>query len=150
MAASIFLYGGSCIHFYRAKITQVILRLACKLHKYIYYMKYSSFLARTLTRLNLIAVPDTWPSADLTSNVSVPSNNLHLDNHRNGSHGGTVGIFIIENIAFDVIYRGQAGIFESIYVRLTQNKSKDIVVGAIYRPSGSKPETLQSPMGYSL
>lgn len=37
-------------------------------------------------------------------------------------------------------HRGQTGIFESIFARLPQNKSEDIVVGArpIYRPSGSK------------
>jgi|SRR6218665_1372499 len=92
-------------------------------------------LPLALRRQNLIAVTETRLSADLSSNVSMPAyyNFAFRCRHINESHGGRVGIFITENIAFEVVKVKwtSIGTYESTFIRLPQSKSKDIIVDGI-------------------
>ena len=65
-----------------------------------------------------------------------------------GGQGGGVGIFVRNGIDFNrVTNLGSSTSFESLFINLPHKKSKDMMVGVIYRPSGLNLNTFNSEFG---
>ena len=91
------------------------------------------------TNATVVAVSETWLNCDLVPSVVVPGYSF-VSRCREGSRGGGVGFFIKDNVAYEEIEadwtRAMHSTFESMFIKLHQDKRKDIIVGVVYRPPG--------------
>jgi hypothetical protein len=98
----------------------------------------SLLLAQSNTMI--LALTETWLTDDLASTISLPGFNFIHSSRANGKGRGGVGFFIRSDIVFEIIQadwtKSKLSTFESMFVKLPQPKSKDIIIGSIYRPPG--------------
>src|SRR6218665_2887309 len=89
--------------------------------------------------ISVLALTETWLNDNLASTVNIPGYSFIHCSRLNGIRGG-VGFFIRSDIEFCELigipgYKLNA--FESIFIKLPQKTSSDIILGSIYRPPGN-------------
>lgn len=91
----------------------------------------------SLTNVPILSVTETWLTEDRCNDVSIPGYNF-VGKCRNGANGGGVGFYIKDTLIFDCIENQWLNMdfdsFEYMFIKLKQKKSRDIMIGSIYRP----------------
>ena len=105
----------------------------------LFYKLSDIHLLAVQTGATVVAASETWLDSDLASNVVIPGYSF-VSRCRENSGGGGVGFFVKENVSYEEIQADwtQAGhnTFESMFIKLHQEKRKDIIIGVVYRPPG--------------
>jgi len=88
------------------------------------------------TKCAVMAVTETWLTDDLASTINIPGYNFVHRARSSGIRGG-VGFLIRSDIEFfriEDMPGSNVDTFESLFIKFPQPRSKDIVMGSIYRP----------------
>jgi exonuclease III len=94
--------------------------------------------------ISILAVTETWLNDSMADSIFIPGYTFVYEN-RVGGQGGGVGIFVRNGIDFNrVTNLGSSTSFESLFINLPNKKSKDMMVGAIYRPPGLNLNTFNT------
>ena len=104
------------------------------------YKKFESlkdFLQESNMNFNIIGLVETWLKDRPHEYFEMEGYNLELTNRQNKGGGG-VCLYIDENIAYslrnDLHQIKHPEYTESLFIEIERNKSKNIVVGIVYRP----------------
>ena len=92
-------------------------------------------------QFSVIALTETWlDDNDCSDSFAIPGYNLHIINRKN-KVGGGICIFTKENL--NVRLRNDINIIanneniQSLFIEIVSEKTKNIVIGTIYRPPNS-------------
>ncbi len=107
-----------------------------------------------MTQLNpsIMALTETWLSADMESLVNIPGYRFIHRSRKIGQRGG-VGFLIKSDIDFYYLKdvpESTDDTFESLFIKLPQAKNTDIILGAIYRPPGNSIPDFQKDFNSTL
>ena len=104
------------------------------------YSKFESlkdFLRESDMNFNIIGLVETWLKDRPHEYFEIDGYNLELTNRQN-KRGGGVCLYVDENINYkvrnDLNEIKHPEYTESLFIEIEQSKSKNIIVGVIYRP----------------
>jgi hypothetical protein len=104
-----------------------------------------SFLNNNHCAPDIICLQETWKVQD-SALFSLPCYHLPIIKQRNSCNGGGVGLYIKNNLQFNVLPENSVfvdRVFESIFTEVWIKDNQKIIVGSIYRPNTAHP-TLSS------
>ena len=96
------------------------------------------FLDSLCVKFSILGITETWLTDSNCELFNLPDYNF-IEKHRTDRSGGGVGLYLQDHIEFKE--REDLNIFndiyESIFIEIIGNSSKNTIVGVIYRPPGS-------------
>ena len=103
-------------------------------------------LATLRHKFSVVAVSETWLSASTEECINMPGYDKVIKS-RVGRHGGGVALFLDADLDIkfkprpDLEYPDES-VYESLFIQISQPllKTKDIIVGVVYRPPGTQLE----------
>ena len=108
----------------------------------------SEFLSNLNTTFSIIGLSETWLDESTENLYAIPGYTF-LSSSRQHKRGGGVGFFIKSNYHFKVrsdLQSSNAKLYESIFAEIIQPRSKNIIIGCIYKP----PEASVSDFNTSI
>ena len=104
-------------------------------------------------KIDILALTETWLEQELEAYVNIPGYTFVHKARRQGGGGG-VGFLIKSVYKFEIIedrgFDSRQGTFESIFITIPQEKSRDLIIGSIYRPPDSSIVEFTTDMSSTL
>ena len=104
-------------------------------------------LASLKHKFSVVAVTETWTNSFSEKNINIPGYDKIIKSRENRVGGG-VTLFVDSDLDVKVKTRRDldcqnSSICECLFVQITQPllKCKDVIIGVVYRPPGTKLET---------
>lgn len=107
-------------------------------------------LLTEITKINLIALTETWMEDDLTHLVSIPGFTIEHKSKSRGNHlkGGGVGFLIENELKYEVLDLSMPSVttFEYLAIKMLFDKIKNITFISLYRPPGTSTDTFNNEL----
>lgn len=119
--------------------------------------KFDSFLnyLNCLTyKFSIIALTETWLSDDDNSHLfDIPGYSLIQLNRKNRVGGG-ICLFVREHLKYqlrkDLTFTGHDKSIESLFIEISLEKNKNIIIGTIYRPPNNRYSDFECDLNFIL
>lgn len=106
-------------------------------HKFDMFLDYLNSLNH---KFSIIALTETWLKNEETSMYNIPGYSAEHQN-RDSKNGGGICLFIDENLKYvrkDNLSINDSTSLESLFIEIINEKTRNFVVGAVYRPPNNK------------